>query len=469
MKRKIKNACLNVCQSSNSNDAIGIDASANPPLRRNSRLCKGNVQQQNTSDVNLHSVGQENVHQIEQSVTLPGVFKSKRLKQAMSVTSCHVDAVENTMSKVNTGEHLLESDIRTTLEHTCYSQSNNANHGTINHHGQPTCTMNKGRLNQTTKSNRSCTKKAHAAKVSTHSVSTNHSPTVSFTDHLTANVQQPLLQLEKDKTAMPSNIGPSCMRQESLPLHGSTNSATTVVQQSSLRINEAETVNASSHIHQNRRKQHQLLIALKDMFDNSAQQPDASPVYEDLGDCTYTCRYYKAAFWHGSDRAALDPTIVEGLIEFLDHHNELVQIFRTARDKCTEADVPDFKVRLYNGDGARTYELPTSDALGAIVFDSGPATESDYDVIIEYKDGPPKRINKLHQSYMSLQFLLIFIYGQPGYHTNLKLRSADPNEKMKRVSMNAFYTYQLHPRHDQPIAFVGQILARYGAYRAASQ
>ncbi|PWA80928.1 helitron helicase-like domain-containing protein [Artemisia annua] len=131
------------------------------------------------------------------------------------------------------------------------------------------------------------------------------------------------------------------------------------------------------------------------------------------------------------DGHPLDPEIVQGLIEFLDAHNELVQLFRTARDKCAEAEVPNFKVRLFNAKGSRNYELPTSDALGAVVFDSGPTTEADYDVIIEYRDAPPKRINKLHQSYMSLQFPLIFIYGQPGYHTKLMLRSADPNEKMK--------------------------------------
>ena len=113
-----------------------------------------------------------------------------------------------------------------------------------------------------------------------------------------------------------------------------------------------------------------------------------------------------------SDKAALDPQIVQGLIHFLDNHNELVQIFRTARDKCAEADVPEFKVRLYSGERRRGYELPASQTLGAIVFDCGPESESNYDVILEYRDGPLKRISKLHKSYMSLQFPLIFIYGQ---------------------------------------------------------
>ncbi|GJZ82459.1 putative reverse transcriptase domain-containing protein [Tanacetum coccineum] len=49
----------------------------------------------------------------------------------------------------------------------------------------------------------------------------------------------------------------------------------------------------------------------------------------------------------------LDPEIVEGLIHFLDAHNELVQLFRTTRDKCREMDIPEFKIRLYSGEGAR--------------------------------------------------------------------------------------------------------------------
>jgi hypothetical protein len=155
--------------------------------------------------------------------------------------------------------------------------------------------------------------------------------------------------------------------------------------------------------------------------------------------------------FQSSEQAALDPEVVQGLIHFLDANNELVQLFRTARDKCAEADVPEFKVRLYNGECPRNYQLPTANSLGAIVFETSPTTETDYDVIIEYRDGPAKRINKLHKSYMSLQFPLIFIYGQPGFHTKLMQRSTSTsaNNTPKRVSMNAFYTYQLHPRHDQ--------------------
>ncbi|PWA47606.1 hypothetical protein CTI12_AA458980 [Artemisia annua] len=104
-----------------------------------------------------------------------------------------------------------------------------------------------------------------------------------------------------------------------------------------------------------------------------------------------------------------------------DEHNELVQIFKIARHKYNEANVPEFKVQLYNVVGAQQYQLPSTGTLGAIVFETRPNTRTDYDVIIEYRDRGPQRINKLHSSYMSLQFPLLFVYGQPGYNTKLTL------------------------------------------------
>ncbi|GKE57298.1 hypothetical protein Tco_1496483, partial [Tanacetum coccineum] len=119
---------------------------------------------------------------------------------------------------------------------------------------------------------------------------------------------------------------------------------------------------------------------------------------------------------------------------------------RTAKDKCREIHVPEFKIRLYIAEGARGYELPTSNTLGAVVFDNEVTGSRDFDVIIQEKAGPPKRINKLHKSYMSLQFPLLFVYGQAGFHTELKLRAANGSRNERRLTMLSYYAYQLHPR-----------------------
>ncbi|GJS42848.1 DNA helicase [Tanacetum coccineum] len=204
--------------------------------------------------------------------------------------------------------------------------------------------------------------------------------------------------------------------------------------------------------------------------------PYVSYVYDDLGDSDQRCHHYGAAFWFGErlkgeplrflqlyiydtehelenrmqhfsglDNNDLDPEIVQGLIHFLDTHNELVQLFRTAHDRCQEINIPEFYIRLYNGDGARGYELQASNTLRAIFFDSELTGSTEFDVVIEHRGGLPKRINKLHKSYMPLQFPLLFIYEQSRFQTELKLKRADGSEYERRVTMLAYYAYQLPP------------------------
>ncbi|PWA94498.1 helitron helicase-like domain-containing protein [Artemisia annua] len=149
----------------------------------------------------------------------------------------------------------------------------------------------------------------------------------------------------------------------------------------------------------------------------------------------------------------LRPDIVQGLIELLDTHNALVQLFRTARDKLLDADVPEFKIKLFSVVGSSQHELPTADEVGAIVFDSGSDSVTDFDVVIQRYSGDPERINKLHPAYMSLHFPLLFIFGEQGYHPDLKLIDvADScSEGTRRMSMDAYYAYLLHDRFDRQI------------------
>ncbi|GJU57550.1 DNA helicase [Tanacetum coccineum] len=126
-------------------------------------------------------------------------------------------------------------------------------------------------------------------------------------------------------------------------------------------------------------------------------------------------------YFRGHNEDTLNPKIVEGLIHVLDEHNVLVRLFRTTRDRCSAG----FKIRLYNNGSVRGYELPTSDILGGTVFEDGPNSRTDFDVIIEFRGGPPQRINKLHQSYLSLQFPLLFIFGQSKFYPDLVLKPRD--------------------------------------------
>ncbi|PWA82898.1 helitron helicase-like domain-containing protein [Artemisia annua] len=126
------------------------------------------------------------------------------------------------------------------------------------------------------------------------------------------------------------------------------------------------------------------------------------------------------------ERQSLREDVIEGLIEFLDDNNALVRLFRTARDKLREADIPTFHIWLFGVVGANQYELPTADTIRAIVYDGGPESATDYDVVIERHSREPESVNKLHPQYMALQFPLLLIYGEEGYHLNLTLKNSDP-------------------------------------------
>ncbi|PWA38208.1 hypothetical protein CTI12_AA529820 [Artemisia annua] len=111
------------------------------------------------------------------------------------------------------------------------------------------------------------------------------------------------------------------------------------------------------------------------------------------------------------ERRVLCEDIIEGLIQFLNDNNGLVLLFRTARDKLLEADIPDFQIRLFGVVRAQQYELPTGDTIGAIVYEGGPESATDYDILIERHSREAENVNKLHPRYMALQFPLLFVYG----------------------------------------------------------
>ncbi|GJY87362.1 DNA helicase [Tanacetum coccineum] len=100
----------------------------------------------------------------------------------------------------------------------------------------------------------------------------------------------------------------------------------------------------------------------------------------------------RLSHFNNEHESALKEEIVEGLIQFLDNHNALVQLFRTARNKYMDADIPEFKVRLYNVIGTRQYELPTAETIGAIVFGDSSATENEFDLIVEEHSRFPQRL-----------------------------------------------------------------------------
>ena len=115
----------------------------------------------------------------------------------------------------------------------------------------------------------------------------------------------------------------------------------------------------------------------------------------------------------------------------LDNTNVLVKMFRMIRDRYKEYNIPSMKLRLIsriNNDSSQ-YELPTSnDIAGLIVGDIG-EYEQGRDIIIQDKTDTLQRITKLHPSYMTLQYPLLFPYGEDGFRIDLKIITHNTNNK----------------------------------------
>ena len=146
------------------------------------------------------------------------------------------------------------------------------------------------------------------------------------------------------------------------------------------------------------------------------------------------------------------PDIVGGLIQMFDEINELAKEYRNVRDKFEDESLSSFNMTVVGGQPTdnRQYELPTNDEIaGLIVGDIG-EFNSNRDIIIESNDRHLKRISKFHPKYMSLQYPLLFPYGEDGFRLGLELQPTARErgkEKMK-LTMIKYVCYQIHDRQN---------------------
>ncbi|GJS47074.1 hypothetical protein Tco_0597195 [Tanacetum coccineum] len=167
--------------------------------------------------------------------------------------------------------------------------------------------------------------------------------------------------------------------------------------------------------------------------------------YRSVGKCEHSCKHCGALFWY-EEQIEHSARYAHQKASFVENIRATKPMFRmtTLGSLCPEEGEWSRFLQLYIYDTDNEYELPTGDMLGAIV---GPETEMDYDIIIKELSGYPQRVNKLHPSYMSLQFPLLFLYREDGYSKELNLvGGAGSSNADKRLTMKAYYVYFIHDR-----------------------
>ncbi|XP_052621302.1 uncharacterized protein LOC111898559 [Lactuca sativa] len=145
-----------------------------------------------------------------------------------------------------------------------------------------------------------------------------------------------------------------------------------------------------------------------------------------------------------------DSDIIEDIKVMLDSNNVLVRSYRMVRDAFQKNPEVDMKLRLIGRreqDG-RTYNLPTASGVAALIIGDISDSIEKRDIVVQTKNGCLQRISELHPSYLSLQYPLLFPYGDDGYSVDILHRgvSFTNNSKRAKCTMREYFAYRIQDR-----------------------
>lgn len=146
----------------------------------------------------------------------------------------------------------------------------------------------------------------------------------------------------------------------------------------------------------------------------------------------------------------LNLNLVKSLQDMLHLHNSYVQSFKTAIERLP-INTPNFQIVIHankvpTGDHPGRYNAPTSNDVAVIVAGD---QFNNRDIVLQSRCENLKRISELHRSYDSLQYPLIFCYGEDGYQINIPQKDAQSGALLgKSVSCMSFYCYRLMVREN---------------------
>nr|KAJ0220714.1 hypothetical protein LSAT_V11C200090600 [Lactuca sativa] len=128
-----------------------------------------------------------------------------------------------------------------------------------------------------------------------------------------------------------------------------------------------------------------------------------------------------------------------------DSNNALVKSYRMVRDSIHENLGANLKKREQDG---RTYNLPTSSEVAALIVGDICDSIEKRDIIVETSSGLLKRISELHPSYIALQYPLLFQYDNDGYRVDILHRGMTSlsNSKRPTCTMREFFAYKIQDR-----------------------
>lgn len=146
-------------------------------------------------------------------------------------------------------------------------------------------------------------------------------------------------------------------------------------------------------------------------------------------------------------------------------NNILAKSFRMARDRFKEEDYHDYTLRLISERGRKgTHSMPSASEVAALVVKDPTEESVGRDIVVEYKDMVPKRISEIHPKFMSMQYPLLFTYGEDGYALEIPYKEKEGLTYGREfVTMLEYHAYYLQQRPEQLMALLmsGQLSLQF--------
>ena len=169
----------------------------------------------------------------------------------------------------------------------------------------------------------------------------------------------------------------------------------------------------------------------------------------------------------------LDRTVLLQLIDMLTDCNPFITVYKTARERLatqqTDFQVllnPQMQLVVEAGADRRRENLPISNEVTAIIPDEFTGA-SRRDLVLAVREAGQDRprirtVNVTHAAYMPLHYVLLFPYGDPGWHYSLQLEKANETRIRTRLEQRVFYRYYLHVRTAfSPLFYASRLFQQY--------
>uniref|UniRef100_A0A0D3A349 Helitron helicase-like domain-containing protein n=1 Tax=Brassica oleracea var. oleracea TaxID=109376 RepID=A0A0D3A349_BRAOL len=153
------------------------------------------------------------------------------------------------------------------------------------------------------------------------------------------------------------------------------------------------------------------------------------------------------------------------LIEMVDTNNCLAKVFRRVRERYEANSEEDFTISLISDKGkGKQYDLPQSSEVVGLIVGEMSDTICERDIVVKFQSTNLTEIRDDHPLYMSLQYPLLFPYGEYGFNTEIPLHLEEGSSRTRKfVSIRQFYASQIQTRLKEGMTLIksGRLLHQY--------